>query len=355
MSENFREQAPKPTSPRPYHFPDVVRRTLDNGLQVLVARSESAPLISARAVVHFGSDADPAGREGLASITAGLLDEGAGELDALGLAEAVGTLGAFLGAGSDWDASYVWIDVLSRNLDEGMNLFADVVRRPRFEEKEFARIRDDRLTSILQQRDQASAIAANRFSQFVFGPNRYGNPLVGTAETVGGLSREDVLGFYRSHYLPNHTSLIVAGDVDVDSMVARAEEVFGDWERGEAVIRGSIEGRDLDEARIYLVDRPESVQSEIRVGHIGVPRSSEDYIPITVMNAILGEIFNSRIMLNLREQERFHLRRPLGIRVSPACRTLRGEHGGEERGDHGVGPGNPRRAGADPVGRCHRG
>lgn len=302
---DFRANPPTPSEPRPFRFPDVIRETFDNGLRVLIARRVSAPLVSLRAVVRSGSDADVPGLEGIASLTAGLLDEGAGDRDALALADSLASLGAFLGTGCDWDASYVWLDLLGRNLEAGMALFADVLLRPRFEQKELDRIRNDRLTAILQQRDQPGAIAANRFSQFVFSQTRYSDPLIGTEQTLRQMTRDDVLGLYGRIYVPNHTSLIVAGEVDPDRFMEMARSAFGSWPKGEELPEGTMQAPVLERSRIYLIDRPESVQSEIRVGHVGVPRQSEDYVPIIVMNAILGEIFNSRIMMNLREKHGF--------------------------------------------------
>jgi len=296
-----RTTAPPAGPPRPYHFPHVERKTLANGLRVLAAENHNAPLVSLRALVRSGADHDSAELAGLASMTADLLDEGAGERDAIRLAEDLGLLGASLGTGSDWDASYVSVDVLSRNTDPTVQIFADVTLRPTLPPHDLERLRNERLTEIMQQRDEAGAIAGKRFANLLYGTGAYGNTIIGTAESVARITLDDVRAFYQKHYLPNQSSIIVAGDISND-VIDAIERAFGQWRPGPEPPRPKISPRALDSSRIYIIDRPQAVQSEIRIGHIGVPRRCEDYFPISVMNALLGGVFNSRINLNLRER-----------------------------------------------------
>ncbi|MGA7617576.1 MAG: pitrilysin family protein [Thermoanaerobaculia bacterium] len=319
-STTFRDRAPQPAPPRPYHFPKIRRVTLENGLRVLIAQSASAPLVAARMVVHSGGDRDPAARFGLAALAGGLLDEGAGDRDTIQIAEAIGLLGGSLGSGADWDASYVYLDLLSSKLEAGMDVFADVVLRPRFEEGDLERLRNERLTEILQGRDEAPVIASNGFARAVYGGTPYGNPLIGTEDSVAAITRDDVLAFYRRHYVPNNASLVIAGDLDADRGEEMARRLFGKWKRGEDVPAEAVSPRRADQSQIYLIDRPESVQSEIRIGHPGVPRNCEDYFPLTVMNAILGGVFTSRLNLTLREKHGY----TYGIRSAFAMRRHAG-------------------------------
>ena len=166
---DIRSTAPPPGPPRPYRFPRVTRKTLDNGLRILAAESRNAPLLATRALVRAGADQDIAERAGLASLTADLLDEGAGKRDAIRLAEDAGLLGATIGAGTDWDASYVSLDVLSANASAAMEMFADVVRRPNLPESALERKRSERLMELLQQREEPAAIAGRRFSNLLYG------------------------------------------------------------------------------------------------------------------------------------------------------------------------------------------
>jgi zinc protease len=302
MSPIDRNIAPQPGPPRPYHFPEVTRKTLDNGLRVLVAENHNAPIVSLRALVRAGADQDTKELAGLASLTADLLDEGAGTRDAIALAEEIGLLGAALGTGADWDASYISLDVLSRNVEPTVGICADVARRPMFPEDGLERVRSERLMELIQQRDDAAAIAAKRFSHLIYGEGAYGNSVVGNPESVGRITSDDVRRYYSGHYLPNNLSIVVAGDIDTQRALSLMEQAFGDWKPGPEPERPKVSPLSHEASRIYLIDRPTAVQSEIRVGHLGVPRACEDYFALSVMNALLGGVFNSRINLNLREK-----------------------------------------------------
>jgi zinc protease len=299
---NFRTSAPAPGPTRPYHFPHVTRKTLSNGLRVLVAENRNAPIVAMRTLVRSGADHDDANHAGLASLVADLLDEGAGNRDAIQLAEEIGLLGAAMGTGADWDASYVSIDVLARNASPGVDILSDVAHRATLPPDGFDRARSERLTEILQQKDEPSVIAGKRFASLLYGTGAYGNSVVGNADSVARITLDDVRRFYKQHFVPNNSSLIIAGDVTASDAAAMAERGFGSWDRGAEPPRPVVTPQEIDGSRIYLIDRPQAVQSEIRVGHIGVARSTEDYFALTVMNALLGGVFNSRINLNLREK-----------------------------------------------------
>ena len=303
MTTTFdRTTAPLPTEPRPYHFPDITRTTLPNGLRVLVAENRNAPLVSLRALVRSGSDHDTVRTAGLASLTAEMLDEGAGDRDAMQIAEDVGTLGGSLGTGSDWDASYISLDVLSRNVGPSVSIFGDVTARPTLPPEDLERVRAERLNDILQQRNEPGAIAGKRFANLLYGTGAYGNSVSGNPESVSRITVDDVRSFYEAHYLPNNSSVVVSGDIDAPGAIELVTRTLGDWAPGVEPPRPVVTPHPIHGSRIYVVDRPQAVQSEIRIGHVGVPRSCEDYFALSVMNAIFGGVFNSRINLNLRER-----------------------------------------------------
>ncbi|HSP32984.1 MAG TPA: pitrilysin family protein [Thermoanaerobaculia bacterium] len=302
MSEEFRSSAPQPGAPRPYHFPHVTRATLANGLRVLVTENHNAPIVAMRALVRSGADHDNAHLAGLASLAGDLLDEGAGDRDAIRLAEDIGLLGGSMGTGTDWDASYISIDVLSRNAGPTVGILSDVSVRAMLPQDGFDRVKRERLTELLQQRDEPAVIAGKRFASLLYGEGVYGNSVSGNPESVARIALDDVRNFYREHFVPNNSAIVIAGDVTAREAVAMAERAFGSWKRGNEPRRAEVTPLAFDSSRIYIIDRPQAVQSEIRVGHIGVPRSCEDYFPLSVMNALLGGVFNSRINLNLRER-----------------------------------------------------
>jgi len=302
MSGIDRSNAPAPTEPRPYHFPQITRTTLPNGLRVLVAENHNAPLVSFRALIRSGADHDTHGTAGLASVTADLLDEGAGTRDAIALAEDIGLLGAALGTGADWDASYVSADVLARNSEEALEIFSDVTARATLPSDGLERVRAERLNEILQQRDEPGVIAGKRFAHLLYGTGAYGNSIVGNADTVARITIDDVRRCYEQHFVPNNSTIVVSGEIDSARAIELVSNALGAWKRGEEPPRAVVAPRPIDASRVYVIDRPQAVQSEIRVGHIGVSRSTEDYFALSVMNAIFGGVFNSRINLNLRER-----------------------------------------------------
>ena len=297
-----RSVAPQPGPPRPYHFPEVARRTLANGLRLLVAENHNAPLVSLRMLFRSGADYDTPELAGLASLTGELLDEGAGTRDAVRLAEDLGLLGASLGSGADWDASFITVDSLSRTFAEAFAIFADVNRRPMLPQASLERVQSERLMELLQQRDEAASIAGKRFSNLIYGNGTYGNTVIGNPESVARITVEDVRRYYATHYVPNHGSIVIAGDVDAERALDEASRLFNDWPAADLPPRPEITPNRVDSSRIYLIDRPTAVQSEIRIGHLGIARSTEDYFSLSVMNALLGGVFNSRINLNLREK-----------------------------------------------------
>jgi zinc protease len=297
-----RTHPPAPATPNPYHFPHVTRKTLDNGLKVLVAENHNAPLVALRTLVRSGADQDSADLAGLASLTAELLDEGAGHRGGVRLAEDAGLLGASLATGADWDASYISLDVLSRNVDPSVEIFADVTCRPTFPNDALERVRTERLMEILQQRNEPSAIAGKRFANLLYGTGAYGNSITGNPDSIGRITAEHIRRFYETNYIPNNSAIVVTGDIDTPRALQHIEHAFASWERRPEPRRPAVAPRAVEANRIYLIDRPSAVQSEIRIGHIGVPRSTEDYFPLSIMNALLGGVFNSRINLNLRER-----------------------------------------------------
>ncbi|MBA2572901.1 MAG: insulinase family protein, partial [Gemmatimonadetes bacterium] len=282
--------------------PDPVRRTLPNGLTVLYVTQRELPVVSATLVTRGGTSDDPANRPGLASFTSNMLDEGAGGKSALELANALDLLGASLSTGAGWDAGQVDLYVLRNNLPQALGLMADVVVRPNFPAKEVTRIRDERLTNLARARDEPTAIAANAYQSLVYGANHpYGR--FATAEATRGIDRGQLVNFHRSFYRPGHATLVLAGDVDPETMHPMVERAFGGWQRGTGGTVAPVvtTAPTIGTTTIFLVDKPGAAQSEIRIGHPGVARDNPDYFPLLVLNTMLGGSFTSRLNTNLRE------------------------------------------------------
>ncbi len=256
-------------------------------------------------VVKTGGAADPTERGGLASMTASMLDEGTTRRSALDISNELASIGASLNTGAGWDSSSASLLSLKRHLDRALDIFADVVISPSFPDSEMSRLRDQRLTALKQQRDNATAIAGVAYSTVLYGRQHpYGHSLIGDETSVGALASADVRKFYESYYRPNNAALIVVGDVTAAEVVPKLERAFAKWQRGH-VPAVDVTAAPLERNRnvIYLVDRPGAAQSVLHIGHVGVPRSNPDYFPLLVLNQLLGGQFISRVNLNLRENK----------------------------------------------------
>ncbi|MGZ8469404.1 MAG: M16 family metallopeptidase [Gemmatirosa sp.] len=293
---------PAPGEPRPYQFPRFERRTLPNGLRLVIAPVHKLPVVSVVAIVDAGATCDPAGREGLAQLAARALTEGTASLDAVALAQRVERLGASLDAGADWDGALVSLTTLARHVDEAFALFAEVLTQPVYPEREIERLKAERIADLMHLATEPRGLADEAFARAVYAPDsRYAVPDGGSRTSVPALTRADVAAFHAARYRPSATTLVVAGDVTADAAEALARRALGDW-AGEAAPRVAVTDCEASrERRVHLVTKPDAQQSELRVGHLGVPRTHPDYFPLVVMNAILGGLFNSRVNLNLRE------------------------------------------------------
>lgn len=296
-------ERPQPGPPRPYHFPRFEKRSLTSGLRVVVAPVHKLPLVTVLAVLDAGASADPQGREGVAQLVAGLLSEGTATMDGATLTERFERLGAALDVHADWDAAIAKVTTLPAHLPGALALLAEVLQAPSFPEREVERLRAERLADILQQRAEPRGLADEMFDRFVYAPgSRYAIPAEGDAETVRAITRDDVVAFHAARYRAAAATIVVAGDVTVDQATALVEAAFGGWGGAAPEPVTVLDAPARLERTTHLVTKADAPQSELRLGHVGLPRSHADYFPVTVMNAILGGLFNSRLNLNLRER-----------------------------------------------------
>lgn len=294
---------PAPGTPRPYHFPAVHRTMLANGVRLIVAPVTRLPLVTVLALVDAGATADPAGEEGVAQLTASLLTEGAGDLSGAALADRLESMGSALDAGADWDASVTRLTTLRGRLDEALALMATVLRAPRFPDDEFARLRDERLATLLQLRSEPRALASEALDRMVFDPRaRYARPDGGSMRSVRALDRDAVVRFHAARYTPPATTIVIAGDVTPDGAVALVERHLGDWAGAPPPALVAPDTPSSAGRTVTLVARPGAAQAELRVGHAGPVRTTPDYFALLLGNAVLGGLFGSRLNLNLRER-----------------------------------------------------
>jgi zinc protease len=298
-----RSKPPALGPPPTLKLPQIQKRTLSNGLPVWLIESHEVPLAQVNLLVQAGSADDPPGKYGTASLTAAMLDEGAGTRTSLEIADATDFLGAVVTTSSSFDASSIRMNVPVAKLADALPVMADVALRPTFPDSDLERLRQERLTGLLQAQDDPAAIASMAFSRILFGAaHRYGTGAVGTPAAVKALTGGDLRAFHGAYYTPANSTLVVVGDLKMDAVLPLLEQHYGGW-KGTAKPRTTIALAPQPARReIIVVDKPGAEQSQVRIGWIGVPRSTPDYFTIAVLNTVLGGSFTSRLNQNLREK-----------------------------------------------------
>ena len=293
---------PTPGPAHEYHFPAFTRSVLANGITVIVARVTKLPLVSVATVIDATALDDFREKEGLAELTAQSLREGTEERNGVRLALDLEKLGTSLEAGADWDGTVLSMTVLRANLDQAFEIFAETLMSPAFRHEDIERLKAERLAERMQLLDEPRGLADESFSRFLYARGaRYAVPMSGSSKSVRGISRDDVQQMYQRSYLPSSTTVIFAGDITSDEAVKLVELRLGAW-KGEHSRLAIEPDRAAHTTRsLEIVAKRDAAQSELRIGHIGVPRTHPDYFNIVVMNAVLGGLFSSRINLNLRE------------------------------------------------------
>ena len=295
---------PTPGDLRPYDFPAVASHRLGNGLTVMVVDMPGRPLVSATVLVPVGAGDEPPADAGAAVLAARALTEGTERYDAVQLTEAAERLGASIHAEAGWDATSVGIDVPSTRLADALELLAEVLLRPTFPAHEVDRLRDERLNDLLQAQADPRRRADETFIGTIYAQESpYHRPSAGTRETVEGLDSDAARRAYERILDPDRATMVVAGDLDGQDVIGLADRLLGSWARHDrAATAVATSDRAAGSGRIVrVVHRPGSVQTEIRIGHPGLPRRIPDYHAVSVMSAILGGLFNSRLNMQLRE------------------------------------------------------
>lgn len=292
-----------PLRPVPrFTFPSITKSTLANGLRVWTSHHAEVPMTEFLLVVQRGASSDPVGREGLTAFTTDLLDEGVGSLSALDVSEELARIGAQLGVDVGADAIFIGVSSLTRFAERSLRLLADIIVRPALREDDFERVRRQRLNRLVQLRDMPGAIAERVFMRLLYGDTPYGHTPLGREASLKALTLDDVRGFHQRTFRPGDMTLVAVGDGDHDGIHRLAESVFGGWPAGH----GPAHDSDLplpQPPRLNVIARPGAPQSELRVGHVAVSRSTPDYHALVAANMVLGGQFVSRVNLNLRGEK----------------------------------------------------
>ncbi len=288
---------------RPFRFPRFERFELADGLVLFAVRSATAPLAFLELITPGGAVFDPRGKAGLAALTGALLDEGTPSKSSREIAATAERIGGYLAVGADWDSVALEIGVVAPHAGTALVLLGEVVREATLPEPELARQRDRTLAEIRRRRVMAPVLAARQFSRALYGPGGFGEPVLGTTASVEALTRDDVEWFYRHRIVAAPITLIAVGDLDLRGLGDRVLAALAGLPRRRREPPPSppeVRRRGL---RVFLVDRPEGAQTELHLGHVGVPRGHPDFTALTVMNSLLGGKFTSRLNLNLRERQ----------------------------------------------------
>jgi zinc protease len=295
------EREPRPLAAHEVKFPPYEVRTLANGMQVIAVLHHEQPAVSMRLLVRAGSVQDPAGKVGVSSLTAALLDQGTTTRSAEEIADQIDFIGGALGTGSGPDLSFVNAVVMKDSFGVGLDLIADVAHNPVFAPEEIDRQKQQTISSLQVNFQDPDYVANALFDRLVYGFHPYGLPNNGTPETLAGLTREDLQAFHRRYFVPNNMILAIVGDVTSEEAFAGAERVFGRWPRAD-VVTGKIVEPPPPARRIVIVDKPDAVQTEIRVGQLAIPRKHPDYMAWDLAVKILGGEGANRLHRVLRSE-----------------------------------------------------
>jgi zinc protease len=302
-----RSRLPRPGEDHGFALPEVVRGSLGNGLRVWTVEHRDVPVLSFVLLSSAGSAEDPQGRQGLAAMTADMLDEGSGSRSALDIEDALSRLGAQMDTEVGSDAAVLSLLTLARHCDAALGLLADMVARPRLSDEDFERVKQLRLTRLSQLRDVPPVVADRLLTRLLYPSHPYGHLPLGLASTLKAVTPEDVRACHARAWHPSRLTLIAVGDGGHDGLMEAAGRAFGSWTTDGS---GTAAGMDEPLAppngvrpRLVILDRPGAAQSELRVGQVTVPRVTPDYHALLVLNSILGGQFVSRLNMNLREDK----------------------------------------------------
>ncbi len=293
------ERPPRSLPAPEIKFPKYEIQTLPNGLQVVAVLHHEQPAVSMRMIVGTGSASDPKGKLGLAHLVASLLDQGTTSKSAKQMNDAIDSIGGAMGAGAASDLSFVNMVVMKDSFEPGMRMLADMVEHPAFSAEEIDRQRQQQLSFLRVSLDDPEYLANSVFDRLVYGFNGYGMPDSGTPATMTGITRNDLLAFHQKYFSPNNAILAIVGDVTAEEAFDTVKKVFGDWKSREVTRERFVEPPN-SARRVIVIDKPDAVQTEIRVGNIGVPRNHSDYMALNLAIRILGGEGSNRLHQVLR-------------------------------------------------------
>lgn len=304
MSILDRRIAPINPDPIRASFPDTVEHRLSNQLKVMLYEQHDVPLVNIRIYIHAGSAFEGEMLKASSFVFA-LLQQGTHKRTAREIADEIEFLGADLSALSSMDVGNLSLTVMSKHLEKGLEILSDVVLNPSFEESEIEFVRQQSLNRLQFSKADATRLSSEAFNRLIYAPHPYGNPSLGTRESLTALTREQLLEFYHKYFLANRAFITVASDVETDSMITLLEKYFGAWATRQIQEAEFELPKRRTQNDVRLVKKDGAVQSVLNIGHLSIARNHEDFIVLYVANMILGGYFGSRLNMNLREKQGF--------------------------------------------------
>jgi predicted Zn-dependent peptidase len=281
-------------------LPPYKKIALKNGLTLLLMEKHSVPIISFNLVVKAGSTFDPGGKEGAASLTAGLLRKGTASRSADQISTELDFIGGLLSAGADYDSTGGSAEFLKKDLSKGLDILADVILHPGFPQDEVTKLIKQRIDGIKSAKDRAQGVIGSYFNAYLFGSHPYGRPVGGTEKSLAAISREDVTGFYQTYYTPGNAMLAVCGDFNSAEMEKLLGEKFDSWQPRQAPSASLPVSAPVEGKRLLLVNKPDSTQTYFRIGNTGISRTDPDRVLVGVINTLFGGRFTSMLNTELR-------------------------------------------------------
>lgn len=279
------------------------KATLANGLRVIMVEHHELPIVAIELLVNAGSVHESRKKPGLAHIVTQLLREGTRTKGSLEISESIDFIGGSLSVDCEYDFSSVTTTALVKHYKTILDLLAEVVRFPTFKAKDIELHRDKAITAILREKDNKASIAGRHFGEMLYGEHPYAHPPIGTTKGHKAISRDEIIQFHKTHYLPNNSILTVVGDIDYEKTLAGIKEAFGDWKRGEVQKPTLPSAPKIDGYKIRIVNKPDLTQTEIRLGHTGIARDDPDYFALMLLNYILGRGPVSRLYTKVRVEK----------------------------------------------------
>lgn len=299
-----RSSAPLAAKKTLFQIPQIESFFLENGIEVYFVHKNSLPIVYLSAITSAGSKFDASGKLGTAYLTSLLIDEGAGEFTSLQLSDEFEKLGSMFHVSANQDNIGFSLLSLSEHFERSLYLIGNILTKPKFEQADFAREKKKVHDKLLQLKDEAGYIASSVLEKLVFKNTYYEFPEIGLAETVNQITNDDVRNFYQNRFSGNDTKFFIAGNLDPEELRKTLNKQIGSWVNS-STSELTLEYPKRDKTQYYIVDKKESAQSEIRIGHISKKRNAPDFYATRIMNTILGGQFSSRINLNLRENKGF--------------------------------------------------